>query len=82
MIPIYIPYLKKYTKSAVNAIESNWISNYGLNIKNAEEKLKKILNIKYCILMNNGTSATHSLFVALKYKHPNIKKFMFQITYL
>tara|TARA_B100001287_G_C22645426_1_gene512431 strand:- start:26 stop:1123 length:1098 start_codon:yes stop_codon:yes gene_type:complete len=74
MIPIYIPYLKKYTKSAVNAIESNWISNYGLNIKNAEEKLKKILNIKYCILMNNGTSATHSLFVALKYKHPNIKK--------
>ena len=35
---------KKYTKSAVNAIESNWISNYGLNIKR-RRKIKK--NIKY-----------------------------------
>lgn len=74
MIPIYIPYLKKYTKSAINAIESNWISNYGINVKNAEEKLKKLLNVKYCILMNNGTSATHSLFIVLKYKYPDIKK--------
>jgi dTDP-4-amino-4,6-dideoxygalactose transaminase len=74
MIPIYIPYIEKYKKSAINAIESNWISNYGVNIKNAEEKLKKILGIKYCILMNNGTSATHMLFIGLKYKYPNIKK--------
>lgn len=43
------------------AISTNWISNYGIFVKNAEEKLKKILNIKYCILMNNGTAATHCL---------------------
>jgi len=74
MIPIYKPFLKKYTTSAMNAIKNNWISNYGINVKNSENKLKDILNIKYCILMNNGTSATHCLFLALKYKHPNIKK--------
>ena len=74
MIPIYIPYLEKYKKSAINAIETSWISNYGINVKNAEEKLKNILNVKYCILMNNGTSATHSLFIALKFKFPQIKK--------
>ena len=74
MIPIYIPYIEKYKKSAINAIESNWISNYGINVTNSEEKIKHILGIKYCILMNNGTSATHSLFIALKYKYPTINK--------
>lgn len=74
MIPIYIPYIEKYKKSALNAINDNWISNYGINVKNAENILKKILNVKYCILMNNGTSATHSLFLSLKYKYPNINK--------
>ena len=56
MIPIYIPYIEKYKKSALNAINDNWIINYGINVKNAENILKKILNVKYCILMNNGTS--------------------------
>jgi perosamine synthetase len=74
MIPIYIPYLDKYKNSALIAISTNWISNYGVFVKNAEEKLKKILNVKHCILMNNGTAATHCLLLALKYKHPNIKK--------
>ena len=74
MIPIYVPFLQKYKKSAINAIEENWISNYGVNISNAEEKLCNILSVKYCILMNNGTAATHSLFVALKHFHPSIKK--------
>lgn len=74
MIPIYNPYLDKYKESAIKAIETNWISNYGINVKNAEEKLKNILDVKYCILMNNGTSATHSLFIALKHKYPDIKK--------
>ena len=74
MIPIYIPYINKYKQSALKAIDSNWISNYGINVKNSEEKLKKILNIKYCILMNNGTAATHALFISLKYKYPNINK--------
>ena len=74
MIPIYIPYLENYKKSAIQAIEENWISNYGVNIKNAEEKLKEILNVKYCILMNNGTAATHCLFLSLKKIYPKINK--------
>lgn len=74
MIPIYIPYIEKYKGLAIKAIESSWISNYGINIKNAEEKIKSLLNVKYCVLMNNGTSATHCLFLALKFKYPNINK--------
>ena len=74
MIPIYVPYLEKYKKSALQAIETSWISNYGMNVTNAEQLFKKILQINYCILMNNGTSATHALFLALKYKYPKITK--------
>jgi perosamine synthetase len=74
MIPIYQPYIEKYKASAMNAINDNWISNYGVNVKNSEEKLKDMFNIKYCILMNNGTASTHCLLLALKYKYPNINK--------
>jgi len=74
MIPIYQPYLSKYKQSALDAIETNWISNHGIYISLAEQKLSAKLDIPYCILMNNGTSATHCIFKALKYKYPNIKK--------
>lgn len=74
MIPIYRPYLANYKKSALKAIEDEWISNHGIYIDLAGDKLKTILNIKYCVLMNNGTSATHCLFKALKYKYPQVKK--------
>jgi perosamine synthetase len=74
MIPIYIPYLDKYKNSSHDAINTNWISNYGVYIKNSEELLKIILNVKHCILMNNGTSAVHCLLLALKYKYPSINK--------
>ena len=73
-IPIYIPYIEKYTKSAIDAINSTWISNYGRFIDDSGELLKKRLGIKYCILMNNGTASTHCLFIALKYKYPKIHK--------
>jgi len=74
MIPIYKPYISKFKSSAIKAIDSEWISNHGIYVNLATDKLKSILNIPYCILMNNGTSATHALFIALKYKYPNIKK--------
>lgn len=73
MIPIYEPYLERYTQNAINAINSNWISNYGEFINKAEEKMKELMNVKYCILMNNGTSATHSLLLSVKFKYPQIK---------
>lgn len=74
MIPIYKPYISKYKSSAIDAINSEWISNHGKYINLSSDKLTNILGNKYCILMNNGTSATHCLFKALKFKYPNIKK--------
>ena len=74
MIPIYKPYISKYKLSAISAINDEWISNYGIFVKNSEEKFKEIFEIPYCILMNNGTSATYCLLLAVKFKYPNIKK--------
>ena len=74
MIPIYKPLLSKYKKSAIEAIESEWISNHGIYTELASQKLRDILGIKYCILMNNGTAATHCIYLALKYKYPDVKK--------
>ena len=74
MIPIYKPFLEKYKTSAINAIDEEWISNYGKYITLAENELKNIVKCKYVILMNNGTSATSCIYIALKYKYPNLKK--------
>lgn len=74
MIPIYKPYLSKYKDTAIKAINDEWISNHGIYVELASEKLKNILGINHCILMNNGTSATHCILLALKYKYPNINK--------
>jgi perosamine synthetase len=74
MIPIYKPYIEPYKASALKAIEDEWISNYGIYVDLAATTLKEFLGVKYCILLNNGTSATHCLFRAIKYKHPEIRK--------
>ena len=74
MISIYNPNIKEYTSSAIDAIKSGWISNHGIYIKKATDKLKEILNVKNAILMANGTCATHCLFISLKYKYTNISK--------
>jgi perosamine synthetase len=74
MIPVYKPYLKKYKESAIKCIEEEWISNHGLYVTLAGNKLSELQNTKYCVLMNNGTSATHSLFKALKFKYPDLNK--------
>jgi perosamine synthetase len=71
-IPIYEPNIAPYTKSALDAINSGWISNHGIYVKLATEKLKEILGVKHIILMSNGTCATHCLLLALKYKYPNV----------
>jgi len=57
MINIYEPNIQKYNKSAINAINSGWISNHGEYIGLATEKITSILNNKYAILMSNGTCA-------------------------
>jgi perosamine synthetase len=74
MIPIYKPYLKNYKQSAIKCINDEWISNHGIFVKLAADKLCDITGIEYCILMNNGTSATQCLYKALKFKYPNVNK--------
>ena len=74
MINIYQPNIKKYSESAINAIKEGWISNHGKFVELANIKLKEITKSKYSILMSNGTCTTHCLFLALKFKYPNITK--------
>jgi perosamine synthetase len=71
MIPIYIP--RVTTASAKDALESNWISSQGPYLEKARAKLAELLGVPYVILMNNGTTATHMLLKALKYRYPGIK---------
>ena len=74
MINIYEPIIKEYSTSAINAINSGWISNHGEYLEKSTNKLKDFLNCKYTILMSNGTCATHCLFLSIQYKYPEIKK--------
>ena len=72
MIPIYSP--RVYTDSAEKALKSGWISSQGEYIELATQTLKEQFRVPYVILMNNGTSATHMLIRALKFKHPHLTK--------
>jgi perosamine synthetase len=74
MINIYEPNIKKYSEKAIEAINSGWISNHGEYISLSTNKLNDILHCNYSILLSNGTCATHCLFLAIKYKYPEIKK--------
>lgn len=74
MIPIYKPYLTGYKEAAHKALDSEWISNYGIYVDLTAKKICDTMGVNYCILMNNGTSATLCLYKALKYKYPNIQK--------
>lgn len=75
MIPIYKPYLnEKNLLFAHKAIDSGWISSQGEYLDIVKNKLKEILNCKYVILTNNGTTSTHLLSLSLKYKYPHIRK--------
>jgi len=73
-LPIYIPYKVEQSKSVIEALNSGWVSSQGLFIQLCIDKLKQLLNVKYAILTNNGTSSTHCIAMALKFKHPTINK--------
>ena len=72
MINIYEPSIASYTKSAIDAIRSGWISNHGIYVEKSKTLIQDAFNVKHAILMANGTCATHCLFLALKYKHPTV----------
>jgi len=77
MIPIYQPYLTpENLQYAHKALDSGWISSQGEYLDLAKDSLKSKIqyNNHKIILTNNGTSATHLIALALRYKYPNIKK--------
>lgn len=75
MIPIYKPFFtKENLKHSHLALDSGWISSQGEFLDLAKDTLKEILGGGKIILTNNGTTATHLLSIALKYKYPHIKK--------
>lgn len=75
MIHIYEPLITKNTlKYAHQALDSTWISNLGEFKEKATNSLINLLDTKNCILVNNGTSATHLTYKALKIKKPKLKK--------
>jgi perosamine synthetase len=75
MIPIYKPFLNKENlKYAHEAIDSTWISSQGEYLDYVKHELKSLLGCGKIILTNNGTTATHLLALALKYKYPHINK--------
>jgi len=73
-IPVYKPFLTKNSlKYAYDAINSTWISSHGKYISIVEEKLQELLNIKYVLPVNNGTSACHLLAKCLSKKYNKSK---------
>jgi len=75
MIPIYKPYLpSKSLEYAKDAIDSGWVSSIGEYIERATDKLRQLTGVKYVVLVNNGTSATHLCARVLKEWHPETKR--------
>lgn len=73
-IPMYTPNSDWFGESPKDALESGWISSIGPYIDKSTHLLEKILgNGSRVILVNNGTSACHLMFLALKKFHPEIK---------
>ena len=71
MIPIYKPYLPKYSLDyAHDALNSTWVSSRGKYVQMAQERLQELLQVPYILLVNNGTSACHLMSKALYYAHP------------
>ena len=73
-IPMYTPNTEWFGESPKDALESGWISSIGPYIDKSTQLLEKTLgNGSKVILVNNGTSACHLMFLALKKFHPEIK---------
>lgn len=77
-IAMYQPYIKdSFTNDIKMVADAGALTSatpYHSFVKKSEELLCKTLGCKYAILMNNGTSSTHCLFLALKHKYPHIGK--------
>lgn len=60
--------------SIKDALDSGWISSQGEFVEKARDAASAILGSPYVLLVNNGTSATHLLYKALKFTHPKLRR--------
>jgi len=75
IIKVYNPYqLKNGLKYVQEIINDNWISFSGKYVNECENYLQNKLSIKHVLLTNNGTSATHCIIKAIRWKYPECKK--------
>lgn len=89
-VPMYVPRIAPYVRLAHEALDSGWVSNQGAYVDDAARELCAALvdgdrehvegarelgeEPLRCVLMANGTAATHCLFLALRFAHPDIRK--------
>jgi perosamine synthetase len=74
-LPVYKPYIPESSVNyAIDAIQSTWISSIGKYIDLATKKLSEVLDCRYVLLVNNGTSATHLVARSLKKFKPQVKR--------
>ena len=60
------PFLdNKEEKNILKALKTTWISD-GAFVKRFEKDVSKYVNSKFSISVNNGTSAIHLVYLALK----------------
>jgi perosamine synthetase len=71
---IYTPDISNYMGSLREAIDSGWFSSQGEFLEKATEVCKRRIDTPYVVLLNNGTSATHMLYKALRYRYPHCTK--------
>lgn len=66
MIPLSQPDLNgNEIMYAKNALDSGWISSLGEYVEKAEKAWAEYCGVKYCSVVNNGTSALHLALMAL-----------------
>ena len=79
MINIYKPYKIANSPSILDALKDGYISSQGKYISKVEEKIKNMIDSDGCdnihvVMSSNGTTATHLIVLALKFKYPSIDK--------
>jgi len=74
-IPIYsLNMQEEHARAVQEAVRSQWLTSSARVVTECEDKLASLLCVDHVILTNNGTSATHCLFLALKHKHPEVRR--------
>jgi len=77
-IPMYRPFIKEsFLEHIRYVVEIGALTSqtpFKSYVKKCQDWFVEKFQCKHALLVNNGTSATHCLFLALKFKYPQVKK--------